>query len=229
MTQVRWVLVLLAAGCGRLDFDPVGLVVEEDPAIASIEAPGKFRLVFEEAYDWHATGWYDLATDPGRNLAGHSLDDASLRLVQTLNVNVAGEWWISTEARTSEIAIDQVDPAHVVVHTGWTWATPQGAVAVKVDHAIALDGHWDVTARIDQLPMAVSIEYADAHVLQELPWEVTAEPAKYRFALPDGPSISVERAPLGGNRGTDEGNNQYWTLEGVVLPIDFTWHVLLGS
>jgi hypothetical protein len=210
---------------------PTGLIVQQTESRLVISAPERFRLVFERAYEWQPVGWFDLASDPERNLVSGTDRDPSLRLLQGLLVRPANEWLRMTMGTDRAIAVEQPDLDHVRVITAWRWAKPPRVVDASIVHVIAADGTWMLDTTVSDPtgdPAPIDAEYADAHVTLDLEWDSTASEPSYEFVARDidpAPALRVTRTNPLGTLSSDEPNNAYWAIAGASLPLSLSWTV----
>jgi len=234
--RVAAAVVFVLASCGRLGFVDTGLVVEQTDTTATLTAPGRFKLVFDRRYEWQPVRWFDLASDPDRDLIDKAPIDASRNMIQGLLVRWADDWQIAGEGSDPTIGIERLDPDHVRLTTGWTWTTPTRQFAVSIVHTIAGDGQWTLDAKVsdptgDTSPLQ-QMEYADAHLTPDLAWEVTTAGTSYEFVamgVTPAPAIQVIRETSLGTLQSDELNNRYWAVGSVAMPLELTWTVTLGQ
>lgn len=225
-------LVAVLVGCGRSAFDELRLIAEGGASTVEVTAPGRFKLVFERAFDWQAVGWYDLASDPGRDLAGSDDPEVSQQLLQGLLVLWNGSWLTASTGVDPTIAIEQLDSDRVRLDTAWQWVTPTRVLSASITHVIDHEGTWTLDAKIsdpaDSSTPIEGVEYADAHVAEALAWDITATGASYEFValgIDPAPALRVTRTSSVGTLRSDEANNRYWTVGSLPLSLELSWTV----
>lgn len=210
--------------------------MEQTDTTVRLTAPDRFRLIFDRRYEWQPARWYDLASDPERDLINKAPVDTSRNLLQGLLLRWANDWQIAGEGSNATIAIARIDPDHVRLTTAWTWTSATRQFAVSIVHTIARDGTWRLDAKVadptgDTTPIE-QIEYADAHLTPDLDWDVNGIGDSYEFVaatVTPSPVIRVTRVSNLGTLQSDELNNRYWAVGSVAVPLELAWTVTLGQ
>ena len=215
---------------------PANLEVTGGPATGTVTVTvsGRFRLVFDAAHQWQARAWYDLASNPARNLAnsGDTLLDYNV-LQAPLKAN-DGQWYDLADARNATITVRETRASQTILDTTWTWLTGDGdTLDVTATHTIGADGQWQVEAALTNqgaTPRTFSrLRYAFSSVESAMAWQETrAADAQFfsqtRSAGPGPrPQLRVERGGGLGALASDRAGNRFWTVPDVTLAPGATW------
>lgn len=215
---------------------PANLDVTGGPetGTVTVTVAGRFRLVFDAEHKWQARAWYDLASNPARNLAnsGDTLLDYNV-LQAPLKAN-DGQWYDLADARNATITVRETSASQTILDTTWEWLTGDGdTLSVTATHTIGADGQWQVEAALTNqgaTPRSfASLRYAFSNVDPALAWEETlaADAQFFSQTGSDGPGPRPQlRVERGGSRGalaSDQAGNRFWTVPDVTLAPGATW------